>query len=93
MAPTTRPDYKLNLEGLGTLNMGKSSSANTSGTSSPIEAPAGTGLKYPFGNALGGNGSTQAGPGRAGAGSPSKEYGSRLFGERYVPNILRAHNA
>lgn len=82
MAPTTRPDYKLNLEGLGTLNMSKTSSANTSGTTSPIEAPAGTGPKFPFGSTLGGNGSNQAGPGMAGAGSPSKEYGSRLFPKR-----------
>lgn len=82
MAPTTRPDYKLNLEGLPQLNMGGTRSANGSATNSPIE-PAGSGLRYPLGNGLGPT-STQLGSGRAGAGSPSKEYGSRLFPKRWV---------
>ncbi|KAK5174584.1 uncharacterized protein LTR77_001665 [Saxophila tyrrhenica] len=77
MAPSTRPDYKINLDGLGSLNMNQQRSAHTSATNSPIEAPAGSGLRYPLGN-----GSAQAGPGRAGAGSPSKEFGSRLFPKR-----------
>ncbi|KAI5356869.1 putative RNA recognition motif domain, armadillo-like helical, pumilio domain-containing protein [Septoria linicola] len=82
MAPSNRPDYKLNLEGLPQLNMHQTRSANTSQANSPIEAPAGSGLRYPLGNGLGGAGS-QAGTGRAGAGSPSKEYtGSRLFPKR-----------
>lgn len=80
MAPTTRPDYKLNLEGLPQLNMGGTRSANGSATNSPIE-PAGSGLRYPLGNSLAG---AQLGSGRAGAGSPSKEYGSRLFPKRWV---------
>jgi len=80
MAPTTRPDYKLNLEGLPQLNMGGTRSANGSATNSPIE-PAGSGLRYPLGNSLAG---AQLGSGRAGAGSPSKEYGSRLFPKRCV---------
>ncbi|KXT18203.1 hypothetical protein AC579_2918 [Pseudocercospora musae] len=70
MAPSNRPDYHLNLEGLPQLNMNQSRSANTSQANSPIEQPAGSGLRYPLGN------------GRAGAGSPSKEYGSRLFPKR-----------
>lgn len=82
MAPTSRPDYKINLDGLGSLNMNQQRSANTSATNSPIEAPAGSGLRYPLGSNLG-NGNNQAGPGRAGAGSPSKEFGSRLFPKRY----------
>ena len=87
MAPSTRPDYKLNLEGLGTLNVNKTGSANTSATNSPIEAPAGSGFRYPLGNTLTGNGNNQAGPGRAGAGSPSKEFGSRLFSKRYGSEV------
>ena len=64
------------------MNVGQSTlSANTSATNSPLEAPAGPGLRYPLGNNLG-NGNGQAGPGRAGAGSPNKEYGSRLFPKR-----------
>lgn len=79
MAPATRPDYHLNLEGLPQLNMGQQTrSANTSQANSPSEPPAGSGTRFPFGNGLG-NGGSQAGTGRAGAGSPSKEYGSRLF--------------
>ncbi|KAF2165384.1 hypothetical protein M409DRAFT_67233 [Zasmidium cellare ATCC 36951] len=81
MAPATRPDYKLNLEGLPPITMGQTRSANTSQANSPIEPPAGSGSRYPFGNGLGNN-SNQAGTGRAGAGSPSKEYGSRLFPKR-----------
>lgn len=81
MAPTTRPDYKINLEGLGQLNMNQARSANASASNSPIEPPAGSGLRYPLGNGLG-NGTNQAGTGRAGAGSPSKEFGSRLFPKR-----------
>lgn len=80
MAPT-RPDYKINLDGLGPLNMShQTRSANGSGANSPLEAPAGSGLRYPLGNGLGGG--SQGGTGRAGAGSPSKEYGSRLFPKR-----------
>ncbi|CAK1365213.1 Pumilio domain-containing protein [Cercospora beticola] len=82
MAPSNRPDYKLNLEGLPQLNMHQTRSANTSQGNSPIEAPAGSSFRYPLGNGLAGAGS-QAGTGRAGAGSPSKEYtGSRLFPKR-----------
>ncbi|CAK4031007.1 Pumilio domain-containing [Lecanosticta acicola] len=82
MAPSSRPDYKLNLEGLPQLNMGQTRSANTSQANSPLEPPAGSGTRYPFGNGLGSSGS-QAGTGRAGAGSPSKDYtGSRLFPKR-----------
>ena len=62
--------------------MAGSRSANGSATNSPIE-PAGSGLRYPLGNGLGQAGA-QLGSGRAGAGSPSKEYGSRLFPKRWV---------
>lgn len=89
MAPTTRPDYKLNLEGLPQLNMGGTRSANGSATNSPIE-PAGSGLRYPLGNGLGPTSASQLGSGRAGAGSPSKEYGSRLFPKRWVVLDIQA---
>ncbi|KAK3676210.1 hypothetical protein LTR78_003960 [Recurvomyces mirabilis] len=70
----------MNLEGLGSLNPSQTRSANNSGTNSPSE-PAGSGLRYPLGNGLG-NATAQAATGRAGAGSPSKEFGSRLFPKR-----------
>ncbi|SMR49879.1 unnamed protein product [Zymoseptoria tritici ST99CH_3D1] len=73
MAPTSRPDYNLHLEGLPQLNM-QTRSASTSQANSPIEPPAGSGLRYPLGNGA------QVGSGRTG--SPSKEYGSRIFPKR-----------
>ncbi|KAK5108767.1 hypothetical protein LTR62_007827 [Meristemomyces frigidus] len=81
MAPTSRPDFKMNLEGLGSLNPTTSRSANNSGTNSPSEQPAGSGLRHALGNGLG-SATAQAAAGRAGAGSPSKEFGSRLFPKR-----------
>ncbi|KAK0918925.1 hypothetical protein LTS16_012375 [Friedmanniomyces endolithicus] len=81
MAPTSRPDFKMNLEGLGSMNPSQTRSANTSSTNSPVEQPAGSGHRYPLGNGFG-NAATQASNGRAGAGSPSKEFGSRLFPKR-----------
>jgi protein JSN1 len=75
------------------MSMNQSRSANTSQGNSPIEPPAGTGLRYPLGNGLGGS-SSQSGTGRAGAGSPSKEYGSRLFPKRCVivlSHLLMSH--
>ncbi|EMC98773.1 hypothetical protein BAUCODRAFT_137019 [Baudoinia panamericana UAMH 10762] len=82
MAPGTRPDFKMNLEGLGSLNPpSQARSANTSAANSPIEPPAGSGLRYPLGNGLG-SGAAQAAAGRTGAGSPSKEFSSRLFPKR-----------
>lgn len=82
MAPINRPDYKLNLEGLPQMGVG-SRSANASAANSPIEPPAGSGTRNPLGNGFG-NGGGQAASGRTGAGSPSKEFGSRLFPKRYV---------
>ena len=85
MAPTSRPDFKMNLEGLGQLtpNQAQTRSANTSATNSPIEPAAGSALRFPLGSGgLAGNAAAQAATGRAGAGSPSKEYGSRLFPKR-----------
>ncbi|KAH9832709.1 RNA binding protein Jsn1 [Teratosphaeria destructans] len=83
MAPTSRPDFKMNLEGLGSLNPGQQTrSREASASNSPVEPPAGSGLRYPLGNGLGGGNSGPTGTGRAGAGSPSKEFGSRLFPKR-----------
>ncbi|KAK4930649.1 hypothetical protein LTR49_002736 [Elasticomyces elasticus] len=81
MAPSSRPDFKMNLEGLGPMNPSQIRSANTSAANSPIEQPAGSGARYPLGNGFGTT-STPVGNGRTGAGSPSKEFGSRLFPKR-----------
>ncbi|OQO13714.1 hypothetical protein B0A48_01944 [Cryoendolithus antarcticus] len=83
MAPTSRPDYKLNLDGLPQLNMAGAGtrSGNGSASGSPIEQPAGSGMRFPLSSGMG-TPTSQSGTGRAGAGSPSKEYGSRLFPKR-----------
>ncbi|KAK3068108.1 hypothetical protein LTR53_014571, partial [Teratosphaeriaceae sp. CCFEE 6253] len=83
MAPaSSRPDFKMSLEGLGSMTPSQIRSANTSATNSPIEQPAGSGLRYPLGNGFG-NAAAQAAIGRANTGSPSKEFGgSRLFPKR-----------
>ena len=83
MAPASRPDYKISLDGLPQLNVAGTRSANGSAANSPIEPPAGSALRYPLGSGLS-NAGGQTGSGRAGAGSPSKEFGSRLFPKRYV---------
>lgn len=84
--PATKSfEGKLNLDGLGSMNsnVGQRSN-NTSATNSPSgEAPAGSGIRYPLGSSGLGNGNAQAGPGRAGTGSPDKGFGgSRLFPKR-----------
>jgi len=84
MAPTTRPEHKINLDNLPQMNFGQPRSASSTTANSPVEAPAGTGLRYPLGNSM----ATASGMGgmglvnRTGAGSPSKEFGSRLFSKR-----------
>ncbi|QIX00832.1 hypothetical protein AMS68_006349 [Peltaster fructicola] len=81
MAPSTRPDYRLNLDGLPQMNLSANRSQNGSSANSPSEQPAGSAMRYPLGSALGAA-SNQIGTTRTGAGSPSKEYGSRLFPKR-----------
>ncbi|KAJ9631035.1 hypothetical protein H2203_001563 [Taxawa tesnikishii (nom. ined.)] len=82
MAPTSRPEHKLNLDYLPQANFGQTRSANSTTANSPIEAP-GAGLRYPLGNGPGLG--AVAGASRTGAGSPSKEFGSRLFSKRAGP--------
>jgi protein JSN1 len=86
MAPIKGVDYKLNLDGLPQLGLAQSRSANASQANSPGETPAGSGLRFPLSNGLAGV-AAQSGIGRTGAGSPSKEYGSRLFPKRYASNV------
>ncbi|KAF1822490.1 ARM repeat-containing protein, partial [Dissoconium aciculare CBS 342.82] len=81
MAPSKGVDYTLNLDGLPQLGLAQTRSANTSQANSPGETPAGSGLRYPLGSGLAGV-AAQSAIGRNGAGSPSKEYGSRLFPKR-----------
>ncbi|KAL1305946.1 hypothetical protein AAFC00_004087 [Neodothiora populina] len=81
MAPASRPEHKINLDNLPQMNFGQPRSAASTAGNSPVEAPAGTGLRYPLGNSLANTGSMGL-VNRTGAGSPSKEFGSRLFSKR-----------
>ena len=81
MAPATRPEHKINLDNLPQMNFGQPRSASSTAANSPVEAPAGAGLRYPLGNSLASTGSMGL-VNRTGAGSPSKEFGSRLFSKR-----------
>lgn len=80
MAPPTRPDHKINLDNLPQMNFGQPRSASSTAANSPVEAQ-GTGLRYPLGNSLASTGSMGL-VNRTGAGSPNKEFGSRLFSKR-----------
>ncbi|THV77035.1 ARM repeat-containing protein [Aureobasidium pullulans] len=80
MAPSTRPEHKINLDNLPQVNY-QSRSASSTTANSPNEVPSGSGLRYPLGNSLASSGAIGL-VNRSGAGSPSKEYGSRLFSKR-----------
>ncbi|KAF2862434.1 ARM repeat-containing protein [Piedraia hortae CBS 480.64] len=70
MASSTRPDFTVNLDGLGQLTPSQRST-NASASTSPLEPPAGSGVRH-----LGGLGPSSRG-------SPSKDFGgSRLFPRR-----------
>jgi protein JSN1 len=80
MAHPTRPEHKLNLDNLPQVNF-QSRSASSTTANSPNEPPSGSSLRYPLGNSLASAGAIGL-VNRSGAGSPSKEYGSRLFSKR-----------
>ncbi|KAK8160638.1 hypothetical protein BKA80DRAFT_310891 [Phyllosticta citrichinensis] len=86
MAPTTsRPDHHINLNYLPQLAPNQSRSGSTTSANSPIEPPTSgaNNVRYPLGNgsSMGGLGQSAANV-RMGAGSPSHEYGGRLFSKR-----------
>ncbi|KAL8735897.1 MAG: hypothetical protein Q9181_002624, partial [Wetmoreana brouardii] len=81
MAPSPKPDHHLNLNYLPSLASQPRSGSSTANTS-PIEAPAGSAVRSPFGNPASVNGMGGTGNTRLGAGSPSHELGGRLYSKR-----------
>ncbi|KAF2126104.1 RNA binding protein-like protein Jsn1 [Dothidotthia symphoricarpi CBS 119687] len=78
MAPSTRPDH-INLNYIPQLNPQPPHSGTSTGTTSPIEPPSGNSIRFPTNssNPLG------SAPGaRMNTGSPSHEFGSRLYSKR-----------
>ncbi|KAL5117592.1 hypothetical protein ACEQ8H_004485 [Pleosporales sp. CAS-2024a] len=80
MAPTARPEQHINLNYIPQLTPQPPHSASSTGNTSPVEAPTTGSVRFPpsTSNPLG---SAAAGA-RLGAGSPSHDYGSRLFSKR-----------
>jgi protein JSN1 len=71
MAPSTRPEHHINLNYIPQLNPTAPHSGSSTGNTSPVDGS----IRFPTNTAAGT---------RLGAGSPSHEYGSRLFSKRFV---------
>lgn len=82
MAPSPKPDHHLNLNYLPQFSASQPRSGSSTATTSPIEAPAGSAVRSPFGNPSPVNGMSAASNARLGAGSPSHELGGRLYSKR-----------
>lgn len=80
MAPTTRPEHHINLNYIPQLSAQGSHSGSSTGNTSPVEPPNSGSLRFP-GNTSNPLGNAAAGA-RLGNGSPSHEYGGRLFSKR-----------
>ncbi|KAF1847500.1 RNA binding protein-like protein Jsn1 [Cucurbitaria berberidis CBS 394.84] len=80
MAPTTRPEHHINLNYIPQLSSQPPHSGSSTGTTSPVEPPNSGSLRFP-GNTSNPLGNAAAGA-RLGAGSPSHDYGGRLFSKR-----------
>jgi protein JSN1 len=84
MAPTNRPDGHLSPGYLPQLSATQPRSGSSTSNTSPIEPPAGTAMKSPFGGPNGLNSGGTTNSARLGAGSPSHELGGRLYSKRLV---------
>ncbi|KAL8841478.1 MAG: hypothetical protein Q9170_000941 [Blastenia crenularia] len=82
MAPSPKPDHHLNLNYLPQFSATQPRSGSSTANTSPIEAPAGSAVRSPFGNPGPVNGMGAASNTRLGAGSPSHELGGRLYSKR-----------
>jgi protein JSN1 len=81
MAPTSRPEHHINLNYIPQLSQPPHSGSST-GNTSPVEPPNSGSLRFSQ-NTSNPLGNTAAGA-RLGNGSPSHEYGGRLFSKRFV---------
>jgi len=86
MAPSTRPEHHINLNYIPQLTSQAPPSASSTTSTSPGEPPSSGGsIRFPMPTASTSNPMANAGQGaRLGAGSPSHEYGSRLYSKRFV---------
>ena len=81
MAPTPRSDQHINLNYIPQLAQPPHSASST-GTTSPVEPSSSGSLRFPAATS---NPLASTAPGaRLGNGSPSHEYGGRLFSKRFV---------
>ncbi|KAF2875304.1 hypothetical protein BDV95DRAFT_592012 [Massariosphaeria phaeospora] len=82
MAPSTRPEHHINLNYMPQPISQPPRSGSSTGTTSPNE-PSGGSIRFPVpaGNTSSSLGTVAAGV-RLGAGSPSHEYGNRLYSKR-----------
>jgi protein JSN1 len=78
MAPATRPEHHINLNYIPQLTPPAPHSGSSTGNTSPVEPSNGGSVRFPP------NTSNPVPAARLGAGSPSHEYGSRLFSKRLV---------
>lgn len=82
MAPSTRPEHHINLNYIPQLTPQAPHSGSSTGNTSPVEPPNSGSIRFPTNtsNPL----ANSASGARLGSGSPSHEYGSRLFSKRFV---------
>lgn len=86
MAPTNRPEHHINLNYIPQLTSQPPQSASSTTSTSPVEPPSSSGsIRFPMpaGNTSNPLANAAAGV-RLGAGSPSHEYGGRLYSKRFV---------
>ncbi|KAF2270229.1 hypothetical protein CC78DRAFT_195948 [Lojkania enalia] len=83
MAPSTRPEHHINLNYLPQLTSQPPRSSSSTASTSPIDPPSSGSIRFPVpaSNASANLGTAAAGV-RLGAGSPSHEYGGRLYSKR-----------
>ncbi|CAI6334492.1 unnamed protein product [Periconia digitata] len=84
MAPTSRPEHHINLNYIPQLTSQAPPSASSTTSTSPAEPPSSGGsLRFPMSTSNTSNSLGNAAAGaRLGAGSPSHEFGSRLYSKR-----------
>lgn len=83
MAFSMRPEHHLNLNSIPSLGTSQPQSGSSTAQTSPIEPPSGGSTRFPI-NSANGVTSATSGISRLGAGSPSHEYGSRLYSKRSI---------
>ncbi|ORX96437.1 hypothetical protein BCR34DRAFT_180799 [Clohesyomyces aquaticus] len=83
MAPSTRPEHHINLNYMPQLTSQPPLSGSSTAATSPIEPPSSGAIRFPVPapNTSNGLGTAAAGV-RLGAGSPSHEFGGRLYSKR-----------